>query len=193
MKSLERQPKVKKALKDIISHLREVKGRQTAMLPMQDAPFQKKFQKTILGGFEDGVFARLIVPQTDWAQRLYAVCFYGYASHHVAAQMSYMATMEARVLFEGTELVFGLPIGIIEGHSLKEKEDTILRSSEEQLRRMIKDTGGFAVTHDSSRLLIVPTGFLLITASNGCVGARWSVSGGDSDTLRVKQGLQSVL
>jgi hypothetical protein len=60
MKSLERQPKVKKALKDIISHLREVKGRQTALLPMQDAPFQKKFQKTILGGFEDGVFARLI-------------------------------------------------------------------------------------------------------------------------------------
>ena len=45
MKSLERQPKVKKALKDIISHLREVKGRQTVLLPMQDDPFQKKFQK----------------------------------------------------------------------------------------------------------------------------------------------------
>jgi hypothetical protein len=111
----------------------------------------------------------------------------------VAAQMLYMGTMDARFLFEGTELVVGLPIGIIEGRSLKEKEATILQTSEEQLRRMIKDTGGFAVTHDSSRLLIVPTGFLLITASNGCVGARWSVSGGDSDTLRVKQGLQSVL
>eukprot|EP00972_Heterocapsa_arctica_P023842 3513013-Heterocapsa_arctica.AAC.1 len=47
-----RQPKVKKALKDVAVHL---KVNQSGLLVIPDEPSNKKFKKTILEGLDEGV------------------------------------------------------------------------------------------------------------------------------------------
>jgi hypothetical protein len=125
--------------------------------------------------------------------KIYSPYFYGYARSYVAVQMPHMASMEARVLFEGVELVAGVPIEQVEGRALKEKRQNLTHMGYDRLRALLKDSGGFAVRHDSDRLLVIPTGFLLIVASAACRGARWSLSGDVSDTLRMRLSLVGVL
>jgi hypothetical protein len=53
--------------------------------------------------------------------------------------------------------------------------------------------GGFALEHDSTKLAVLPTGFIYIIVSQASVGLRWSLSSDESDTNRVKLGLTNLI
>jgi hypothetical protein len=190
VQALWRQPRTKSALKKVAEHLN---ANTSALMMIPDEPTRKKFKKTMEDGFGKEVFSAISLPVQDWCTKVYSPYLYGYARSYVSVQMPHMAAMEASVIFEGYEVVAGVPIEQVEGRTIKEKRQNLTTMGLDRLRTLLKDSGGFIVRHDSARLLVIPTGFMLLTASPAARGARWSLSGDVSDTLRTRHTLAGVL
>jgi hypothetical protein len=185
-----KQPRTKRSVKEVMEHLRV---NSSGLQMMLDEPTRKKFRKVVKEGFDDGICTQLSLPAQDWAPKVYSPWYFGYARSYVNVQVPHMGAMEARLLLEGDEIVAGIPFEHCEGATLREKVRSVKDIGFDRLRTLITGSGGFACHHDTTKLLVVPTGFLLLIASPAALGVRWSMAGGDSDADRVKHALGGVL
>lgn len=167
----------------------------SGLLAVLDAPTKAKIKRTLLDGeaFDKMLFTELTTPQEDWALQVFAPMFFAFKENYVMVNVSHMGMMEARAIFEGTCLVAGVPYEAAPGQNMKEKRHSLAAMGYDRLKLLIGESHGFAVTHDSTKLLVIPSGYVLLMASAGCVGARWSMSADEADTLRVKHCLGNVL
>lgn len=192
MGSISRWPKARKATKDLNEHL---KMHKSGVLQITDAVTKKKFQKEVLNSFPQhaALFANTTLPPSDWAGLVYSPYFFGFAANHVSVSMSHMCCMEARMVLHGSEYVAGIPYVAVDGATLKEKRKALLTMPTDTLRNLIQNSGGFAFLHDSTKLAVLPTGMIMIYASSGCTGIRWSLAGDEADTNRVQLHLKHVI
>ena len=78
------------------------------------------------------------------------------------------------------------------GDGLKETRAWLTSASKDDLSDFFARKG-FAVEHDSSNLLVIPSGFICCVFSSGAKMIRWGLSSDDSDTDRVKKSLDMLL
>ena len=190
MSIIARWPKARKATKDLAEHL---KMHRSGVLQITDEPTKKRFRKECFKCFDASLFATMTLPQQDWASQVYSPYFFGFAPNHVTVSMSHMCAMEARMVLEGSEMVAGVPYEAVDGENLKEKRKALLTMPLDALRNLIEQSGGFAFVHDSTKLAVLPTGMIMIYASSGCTGIRWSLASDEADSRRVAHHLKNVL
>ena len=58
---------------------------------------------------------------------------------------------------------------------------------------VIRDTGGFVMKPQRNDVVLLPSGYVKMSASNTCVYARWVVSGDQEDARRVSSMLESLI
>ena len=62
----------------------------------------------------------------------------------------------------------------------------------DQLLEIVGDKG-FVHVHSAATAVVIPTGFLIIIASTGCKGLRWSLCADDADQQRARVQLNELL
>ena len=104
-------------------------------------------------------------------------------------------TCEARLYLRGEEDIIGLHYDDAPGTTFRVKKAFFARLTIDNLREMVKEKGGFAYRGHSEdmRLLVIPSGRLVISASNGSIYLRWGIYVDDADLARVKTMIDAVL
>ena len=182
--------KMKKLLKDISIHL---KTNTSANSSLPDQPTKNKVLKELKHAFEPSLFATLVVPNDEgWAQKIFMPQLWGATGGHVQCGYSPFCMMDCRMVLEGSETIAGIALAAIPGNNLKEKRKFVFMQAIDKISELIT-AGGFIFSHDSSKIAVLPTGFLYIICSDTLVrGIRWSCSSDDPDTNRVKCGLADI-
>ena len=185
-----RLPITKSSFKNLAAHL---KVEPWGVVNLQEDTKKKKLMKILAGCFDTALFARLTLPDTDWSKLVYDLQFMGMQRGFVHAGVTHMCCMEARVLLEGTETVMGAETAKVPGVTVLEKRRWLWEANKLELLEVFRKDG-FCFTHDSTKAIIIPSGFLcIIFASEGAKGVRWSVSSDTADTSRVTYGLTNLL
>ena len=63
----------------------------------------------------------------------------------------------------------------------------MLNASEGELKQIVQ-TSGIALSHDSTKVAVIPSGFIvMIFTEVKCFGVRWSLSSDANDNMRVRR------
>ena len=102
---------------------------------------------------------------------------------------------DARIYLEGHEYIAGVPYERVTGSTFKEKRDFICNLGVHDLNALLLDAKGFCLKADAGdeKILLLPTGFLMLFGSCGSQCVRWGVSSDSDDTNRVKYMLSEAL
>ena len=96
------------------------------------------------------------------------------------------------MLVSSGENLVGVRPDKVPGQDLREKRKHLYQMTVDDLKKLV-DADGFYVEVDAGCAIMVPSGFLVITASVGSRGIRWSTSSDENDTTRVKHGVEKLL
>ena len=189
--SLQKLPFVKSALKLVRAH--HASGSPWGVFPVTDEPKMKRLDKVLNTGHDVLMMSHMILPKDlDWAPKVYVKHVFGACADWAHIGMSHMCCMEVRVLFSGREAVLGFPFDEISGASMRDKRAWIVNASADGLTNLAKN--GFAVTHDQTEAIVIPTGFMLsYFAHELCLGMRWSITSDQQDTHRVRRLLRELM
>jgi hypothetical protein len=181
----------KKAFKDITSYL---KSNDWGVINMSEPPKRKKIVGFLKAAYDATLFNRLPVPHNeDWPTVLYEPQFYGMAKSFTYVGLCPFAAMEARLMLEGTQIIAGISYDKCPGETMKDKRNNIYKLHIDDLKPLIVNSG-FITSSDPSKLIVLPTGFMImIAAATAGWGVRWGMSSDDHDTGRVKMLLRLML
>jgi hypothetical protein len=164
-----------------------------AVWSMREAPKRKKVEKILTKAFEPDLFCKLVLPKDiEWANTVFDPQLYATRSQHVSVGLTPFAVMEARLLLSGKEMVCGIPIEKVPGDTIKDKRQSLFRSTIDNIKMLIAQ-GGFFVAYESMRVCTIPTGFFIITASDSAQGIRWGMSSDEADSQRAALHLKALL
>ena len=185
---------VKKLCKDLAAHMRST-GAMKATNPFRDIPNTKKVLGIWRKSFDNQCFTALVLPDQQWAAPVYALELFGTAERHVDVFTTGHCTAELRMYIAGSEDIIGLPYREVPGESFKEKRQNVSRMTVDGLKTVVAQTTVFvlAANMDDDRLVMIPSGFLLVTASHGATYVRKGLSADEQDSCRVKFMLSEVL
>ena len=93
----------------------------------------------------------------------------------------------------GSYDIAGVPFDDVPGDGLAEKRKTLHQLPFDSLSQLITARGGFAMHVAEDSMVCVPSGFIIMTATEGCNLLRWAISSDDQDSARVKHVLASML
>jgi hypothetical protein len=174
--------KAKKAHKDILNHLKTSKF---GIVPVLDTPSIKRIVKELKKAFDPCLFAQLVLPDQDWAPKVYSPQYFGASESYAAVNCNHFGCMDCRMLFAGEEVLIGVPITA--GCDLKALRRQIFASTVDELRVLVNN-GGWAIKHDSTHVAIIPSGFLVVQLATTAIwGVRWSIASDADDLERVKR------
>jgi len=155
--------------------------------PMTDVSKMAKVQKILKSAFDPHTQTKLLLPQEEWASRVYAPEIFVTEPGHQYTFPTNNATCEARLYLEGFDCVMGVPYEAVQGQTLRDKRQYLNSLPIDRLEQLMKDSKGFLTkTNEPDKLYMFPSGFLLVNASNGSTCIRWGVSADDTDTQRVR-------
>ena len=183
--------KIKRSLKELDKHLlTNAHGISKIAEPI----VQRKIRKDMHVGFDPNLFSQLSVPPSaEWGPSVYEFQVFGLQKNYVSVAYSHMCQMEARLLFSGEEIVMGIPASVLPGGNLKEKRAQLFQLPMPEVQQLVQQSG-WAVWHDNTKLVLIPTGFLVVVAAlDKTTGLRWSVSSDEADTNRCKEMLAALL
>ena len=106
------------------------------------------------------------------------------------------ATIEARLLLSGEEIHVGIPYEAAAGGSFREKRQYLSQLDVDKLAKVVIDTNGFCIelsSREEDNLFVMPSGFIVLSASRGCTTLRWGVASDERDTARVRNMLARVI
>ena len=87
----------------------------------------------------------------------------------------------------------GLPIDKVEGGTWADKRQTLSRMPVDEMNKVVKDTGGFVLKCSEKSIVLLPSGFLILSASVDACYIRYPVSGDSMDTQRVMSTLETLV
>ena len=164
-----------------------------AVWSMRETPKRKKVERILTRAFEPDLFCKLVLPRgIAWADAVFDPQLYATRSQHISVGLTPFAVMEARLLLSGKEMVCGIPIEKVPGETIKDKRQSLFRSTIDNIKMLIAQ-GVFFVTYESMRVCTIPTGFFIITASDSAQGIRWGMSSDEADSQRVALHLKALL
>ena len=70
--AIEKLAKSRKAFRDMLAHL---KVNRHGITPVTDQTFHRRLEKELKAGFDPCLFAKLALPEEDWAKRVYCMTF----------------------------------------------------------------------------------------------------------------------
>ena len=189
--AIERLAKSKKAFREMAAHL---KSNRHGITPVADQTFQKKLEKELKAGFDGCLFAKMTLPDEDWAKRIYCMTFMGHVKEFTMATITPYGCMQNRLLFKGRELLIGLPLVQNPPCTIKDLRKRMMMMTVDAMKQAVVELGGYAIDHGPEDIVVLPSGYLtLVVAVEDCMGLYWSCSSDENDTTRVVQTLTMLV
>ena len=176
----------KKVKKDLEKHMEKTGQSWSNKATQQAEPNGKKWLKLVKQSLDSNLFTSLVLPDQPWAKNIYAYDVVCSKDKHVASSFTQFASCEARVYLEGSEFLIGVPYEKLPGLDLKEKRRWLGQASVDDLKHAVELGGGFAKWCKSDDCILIPSGFVLVAASQGCTMMRWAVGSDPQDSSRVR-------
>jgi hypothetical protein len=189
IQEIEKFAKTKKAMRDLASHL---KSNKTGVLPMTDVPAKRKLLKELRKSFDVSLFSQLVLPQQEWTPLVYDPQYFASTVGWVHVGYTHMCCCECRAMLKGDEVIMGFSPESIPGLTIKDKRKNIYAMTIDDVKRAL-NRGGFLFAHDSTKIAVLPSGYIYVTCSSDSRGLRWSFSSDEADTQRVKMDLTLLL
>ena len=117
----------------------------------------------------------------------------GYNAGFVNISVAHFSCMEARLVLEGSDVILGFNPDSLPGATMKEKRGYLYGASAEHLTADIQK-GGFDIEHDTVKLAVIPSGFILATVcEERTLVLRWSISSDALDVVRIRNMLKALV
>ena len=182
--SISKNAFVKRAKKELATLLKNEDWGVSLIMPAD----QKKIVKAFRPCYDEGIFAERKIPSSlDWCEKVYCKQFFSLRAGAVQIGFPHFGSMEARVLLEGSEVVAGILYDKAPGANMREKRAHLFSANETEINRLVAD-GGWVAWHED-KVLVVPAGYICITAGDDQFGIRWSLSADAADQHRVQAAL----
>lgn len=186
-------PYYKSCLKLLDNHL---KSHNWGTVDLSDVSKFRKVENLLTKAFDSQLFTKMPLPSADvhpWVSKVAVFQAFATCPNWYTVGSTHMATMECRLLTSGSETIMGFSYDNVPGHTFKEKRAYLLGAPSAMLKQLLS-SGGFALQHDSTKLVLLPSGFLYYyVCTSGCNGIRWSVHADEHDQERVKHMLSALL
>jgi hypothetical protein len=185
---------IKSLRKQLRAHM-DSTGSAHSSNQLRDVAKTKKISQIIKKVFPKEVSTALLLPDEDWAKRIYTPEIFASTAGHLNVLTTHNCTIEARLYLEGAENLFGIPFEKAPGACFKEKRTRLFNMTIDDITTLVKETGGFSLRLGGgcSSLYLIPSGFVTAWASEGAHTIRWGVSSDDQDTARVALMLNHVM
>ena len=94
----------------------------------------------------------------------------------------------------GSEILLRVPYAEIPGEMFRDKRHYLGQLDCDKLADFVVKTRGFCVEFKAGdeELTLIPSGFMILTASRGATCLRWGVCSDDQDTARVQSMCEAV-
>ena len=179
---------VKGAFKTLDQYLKQANW---GVQEIEDNAKGKRVLGAVRKAFDPMVFSTLPVNvNSDWGKAVFRPTFMGLKKYFINVNYTPFGCMEARLAVDGSETIIGfMPDDVPPlGDNWKEKREWLQRANIQDIKNMLT-TKGWVARHDEKHLLVLPSGYLCVTISEGCKLIRWSLSSDARDTARVTQAL----
>ena len=163
--------------------------------PFSNAGHLKKTEKLMREGLDAQCISRLVLPEEPWAKRIYEPEVYCTTPAFLNIFTTNNCVAECRIVLKGIEAIVGIPYQAVPGANFRDKRHHVSQLTEVQLKTLVESTKGFATKFDGTLddVFMIPSGFLIISTSEGCASLRWGVSADDGDTRRVGTMIAEVM
>lgn len=185
---------VKKCMKELAAHMAN-SGQNYSHILLREIPKVRKITSLLKKGFDQQLFTKHVLPDEPWAEKLLTYDIVGCAPGFTSILTTAFGGVECRLVLDGSEVIVGIPYGRVAGNTFAEKRVALTRMTIDNIRDLITSAGGFAtrVKASDDQIIMIPSGFVLLTASEGSKAMRWNVSADDADKARTKFMLSAVL
>ena len=134
-----------------------------------------------------------VLPDQKWAKMVYNPFMQVEQENFANVVTTHFCCCEMRVVLKGSYHIAGVPFDAVPGNGLAEKRKTLHQLPIDALGQLITARRGFAMHAAEDRMVCLPSGFIIMTASTGCHFLRWAVSIDDLDLAQVKHLLADML
>jgi len=185
---------LQKLTKDLLKHVEQT-GSLSAVIHFKDAAKYKRLDKLLRKALDGHARTVCMLPQQPWASKVFMPEMFHTTDHDVNVFTTNNGMCEGRIYLSGSEAIVGIHYDDIAGDSFRAKRHTIAGMTIDQLGEQIKEKKGFAMrcSAEAERLVIIPSGRIVVNASSGATYLRWGIYCDDSDLGRVHMMLQKVL
>ena len=94
---------------------------------------------------------------------------------------------------EGCETLVGIKIESVEGLTWAEKRRALSCMTVDGWTQLVTNTSGFCSKPTTGSLVLIPSGFIITSASRGGAYMRWCVSSDQADSSRTASTLESLI
>ena len=181
---------VKREFKNLADHL---KTNVSGLYNLTEVPKRKAIEKALKQAYDPNLFTQHVYPRNQaWTDLLTTPQLFAYNDKYTQVGPTFMGAMEAFATLDGDAIVAGVPYERIPGATLKDKRNLILNMPIDSVADAIK-SGGFITKMDCSAVVVLPTGFIFLFASQGCRGLRWTLNSDAGDKERNIMMLKKIL
>ena len=184
---------VKKLKRELFLQVKKT-GTCSAVIHFNDNMY-KAVERMLKRAFESQTRTITMLPQQPWANKIFQPEIYHTADKDVNIFTTNNGMCEARLYLSGGEDVVGLHYDDIPGDNFHAKRHAVSAMTIDQLGSIVKEKHGFATrcAAKDEKLVIIPSGRIVINASDGATYLRWGIYCDESDLGRVQLMLRSVL
>jgi hypothetical protein len=132
-------------------------------------------------------------------KKVYQIQFLGTDDTYANIGFSSFGMLNAVLVLDGDVAFMGIPYDAVDGASFKEKRTQLSRFTVDNYKMVIAKKGGFfcrftnGSSADGSSIMVLPSGFFIITAGVNARFLRWALYADASDHQRSKSALRNII
>ena len=161
---------------------------------------QNVLEQMVIEGFGQDVRSQCALPKNaEWSPDVFGFSVYGSNENAIEVNWPHFCLAQTNIVLSGNVTYAGLPSDRVPGQNYQEKRRTVMTMDVDEIKKCIVDTGGFlckftdGLTSDGECGIILPSGYMILTASHNARVLRWSLIADDQDRARVKETMRHVL
>jgi len=190
---LSRNNVLKKVVKTCKASKKQTGRNWTHSAVSHNDPKSKVLHKVMKKGLDPQFLNKHLLPDEPWAHKVYELDVVLTSKSYANIAATHYGSIEGRLYLEGHDTVVGLPIDKVEGSTWEDKRQTLSLMSVDEINKVVKDTGGFVLKCSEKSIVLLPSGFLILSASVDACYIRYPVSGDSMDTQRVVSTLETLV
>ena len=191
------QPVIKKAMNATKNALK--KGLGACTEPLHGGKqVLARCEENVQASFGAELRSKMALPRAPWANSIYNMNVFASGAAYANAMWPPFGMMQAIVVVSGDATIAGIKNDRIPGSTFGAKRQRILQLPVDDVKRLICDGGWLVKFKDGvdasgHSCVVMPSGFMILTAATNATCLQWSLAADALDTQRVKDALKNML
>ena len=159
---------------------------------------ERKVDEAVQACFGQDVRTKMPLPQAEWANAVFKFELLAFRPSSILVNWAPYCMMSAVVMLSGNAVLAGIKPERVQGSTWAEKRDYLYQCDRDRLVALINDGGWFCRFENGNTarghsMIVIPSGFMILTAADGATMLRWPLVSDEADKQRVSSGLHSLL